>query len=118
MDCFKSGRDAAALVEAEVVLDGLAGGAACAPPKKSSPNSESAGFVALGGAGSALGVGLLRGGPVLGRAGAETSSSPNKSTTGAWRVMAEGCDGPAGGAGCLCDADLSIFAFSWTTFKG
>jgi hypothetical protein len=101
MDCFRSGRDVAALEDAADVLEGRSGGATGAVPKKSSPSRESAGFVALGGAASAFGGGLDIGGPVLGRAGVETCSSPNRSTIGAWRVMADGPEGPAGGAGCL-----------------
>lgn len=101
MDCLRSGRDVAALDDAADVLEGRSGGAAGADPKKSSPSRESAGFVAFGGAGSAFGAGFAVGGPVLGRAGAEIGSSPNRSTTGAWRVIADGPDRPGGGAACL-----------------
>lgn len=83
MDCLRSGLEFAAPEEVADVLEGRSGGAAGADPKKSSPSRESAGFVAFGGAASAFGGGLDMGGPVLGRAGAETVSSPNKSTTGA-----------------------------------
>lgn len=83
MDCLRSGRVLVALDDAADVLEGRSGGAAGAEPKKSSPSRESAGLVALGGVGSAFGAGFDMGGPVLGRAGVETASSPNKSTTGA-----------------------------------
>lgn len=101
MDCLRSGLEFAAFDEVADVLEGRSGGAAGADPKKSSPRRESAGFAALGGAASAFGVGLDMCGPVLGRAGADTGSSPNKSTTGAWRVMADGPARPGGGAACL-----------------
>lgn len=111
---MRSGLEFAALADVADVLDGRSGGAAGADPKKSSPSSESAGFVAFGGAG----VGLDIGGPVLDRAGAETGSSPKRSTTGACRVIADGPERPGGGATCLWEADLSITTFCWTTFRG
>lgn len=94
-------------------LDGLAGGAAADPPKKSNPRSESAGFVCLAAAASALGGGCDRiGGPVLGLAGAEVSS-PNRSICGVafWGARLEP-------AACLRDAERSNFAFSWTIVNG
>lgn len=97
---------------AEAVLEGLSGGADCEPPKKSNPSNESAGFVCLGGAGSAFGgAGLVIDGPVvLGRGGASVGSSPNRSTfccrlAGGWMVWLDV-------AAARCDADLSSLAFS------
>lgn len=50
MDCLRSGRDAAAEVEREDGRpEGPPEGADGAPPKKSSPSSESAGFGCAGG---------------------------------------------------------------------
>jgi hypothetical protein len=94
------------------VLEGLSGGADCELPKKSNPSNESAGFVCLGGAGSAFGgAGLVIDGPVvLGRGGASVGSSPNRSTfccclAGGWIVLLEV-------AAARCDTDLSSLAFS------
>lgn len=72
MDCLRSGLEFAVFDDVADVLEGRSGGAADAEPKKSSPRRESAGFVVFGGAASVFGVGLDIGGPVLGRAGAET----------------------------------------------
>ena len=74
-------------------LEGLLVGADGGPPKKSSPNSESAGFVcdfggadALGGGARVLGVSV-----VLGRIGGEMSS-PKRSMVGAgFDTGANGC---------------------------
>lgn len=67
------------------VLEGLAGEAVDAPPKKSIPSKLSPGFVCFGGAAGAFGApGLCTAGSVvLGRAGGAISSpgSPNKSTS-------------------------------------
>jgi hypothetical protein len=118
MDCLRSGLDGAEL-EVAVVLDGLAGGLACGPPKKSSPNKESAGLLCFGGAVSAFGGGSLSpGGPVLGRAGAAAGSSPNKSIAGPGLGAARGGGTVPAEAAAFCEADLSNFAFSWTTFNG
>jgi hypothetical protein len=80
IDCFKSDLDwGGAEASPPRSLDGRAGAAAGELPKKSSPNRDSAGFVAFGGAGFALGGGCVpNGGPVLGLAGADISS-PNRS---------------------------------------
>lgn len=113
MDCFRSVRGGAADGVADV-LDGRSGGADCVPPKKSSPNSESPGFVCFGGTAGAFGGGCLEmGSVVLGRCG---SSPPMRSTLAAGRAGAR----KAGAAGpdALCEEARSIFAFSWTTFKG
>ena len=101
------------------VLDGLAGGADCVPPKKSNPSKLSPGFVCFGGAAGAFGgPGLCTAGSVvLGLAGAAGSSvSPNKSTS---------CGLTLGGWGklplpflILPLLSLSPIAFSLTTFKG
>jgi len=85
MDCLRSGLEGTDEADDTAFeLDGLAGGAVCAPPKKSNPSNESPGFVCLGGAGSTLeGSGLLVGGSVvLGRGGPEMLSSPNRSIFG------------------------------------
>ena len=86
------------------------------PPKKSRPRSESAGFVALGGACCPGGGGLA---PtvsvVVGLAGG-VGSSPSMSIV---------CGGFCIGAGgwldveeARCEADRSSFAFSCTTLRG
>lgn len=118
MDCLRSGREGAAAAAAGPVLEGRAG-CADALPRKSSPSRESPALVCFGGAGSAFG-GTARawGGPVLARGGAGVSS-PNKSMAGCGGGAARG-----GGGVCedapprRCDAERSIWTFSWTFFRG
>lgn len=82
MDCFKSVLPEVPDVDGPV-LDGLAGGADCAPPKKSKPSKLSPGRVCFGGAAGAFGGPVLfrAGTVVLGRAGADSVGSPNRSTS-------------------------------------
>jgi hypothetical protein len=114
IDCLRSGRDGAAEApDVPVVLDGRAGGADEAPPKKSKPSNESPGLVCFGGAASALGGNArpIEGPVVLGLGGAGSGSSPKRS-------MFCCCCLTGGGLLCgalavaRCDADLSNFAFS------
>jgi hypothetical protein len=107
------------------VLEGLAGGADCPPPKKSNPSKLSPGFVCLGGATGAFDTpGLCTAGSVvLGLAGAATLSpaSPNKSTSCGRTLLPGGC----GNAPplplpfrILPLLSLSPIAFSLTTLSG
>lgn len=117
MDCFKSGLDipGEAAPGVDAVLAGrlpLDGGGAL--PKKSSPSNESPGRACLGAGCACLGAGRAVGSVVLGRTGGAISSSPNRSmeawgrlTAGGWLAVAT-----------RCEADRSIFAFSWTTARG
>lgn len=91
------------------VLDGRSGGADCVPPRKSSPNSESPGFVCFGGTAGPFGGGCLEiGSVVLGRGG--SSSPPMRSTLATGRAGARkfGADGPE----VRNEAARSILAFS------
>lgn len=101
------------------VLDGLAGGADCVPPKKSRPSKLSPGFVCFGGAtGAFCTAGLCTAGSVvLGLAGGV--SSPNRSTFCCCVTFLV-----FGGAAIppplrmLALRSLSPIAFSLTTFNG
>ncbi len=73
----------------DVALDGLPDGADDGPPKKSSPNNESAGFDCLGGAEFFGGGRPPVTSVVLGRAGG-AGTSPNRSTVGAARGIGGG----------------------------
>lgn len=116
IDCFKSDLPGTPGVLGPV-LEGLAGGADCVPPKKSKPSKLSPGFVCFVCAAGALGgPGLLiEGSVVLGLAGCGAGSSPKRSTCGA---LAGG--GTIEGAlPFLRLAPLArSFAFSCTTFNG
>lgn len=105
------------MVVPEVADAGL-GGADWELPKKSIPSKLSPGLVCFGGAAVAFGgAALTAGSVVLGLAGVASSRSPNRSTCGC---------GFLGGWGrfptledtFLTLPDLSIVAFSLTTFKG
>ena len=97
----------------EAALDGLPTPAAGALPKKSKPISDSCGRAGFGCAGGGAVLVDFGGSVVAGLAGG--SRSPNKSTLEAGRGCARGVSELA----CnLCDADLSIFAFSCTIFNG
>lgn len=86
IDCLRSDLPEDEAAAFGPVLEGLAGGADCAPPKKSIPSKLSPGLVDLGGATEDLGgAGLLReGSVVLGLAGCAAGSdmSPNRSICG------------------------------------
>ncbi len=84
IDCLRSGRDGPLDVPGvDVALDGLPEGAEAGPPKKSSPNNESAGCDCLGGAVFFAGGGRPPAtSVVLGLAGG-AGTSPNRSTFGA-----------------------------------
>lgn len=100
------------------VLEGLAGGADCVPPKKSNPSKLSPGRVCLGAAAGAFGgPGLLTAGSVvLGRAGCEAGSSPNRSTCGA---LTGGGTAPGAAPRFLKLASLSLsLTCCCTTFNG
>ena len=99
------------------VLDGLAGGADCVPPKKSNPSKLSPGLVCLGGAAGAFcTAGLCTAGSVvLGLAGG--SSSPNKSTFCVAFLVGGGAIVPLALLK-LALLSLSPIAFSLTTFSG
>jgi hypothetical protein len=102
MDCLRSDFEGpfAAPLAAPRSFDGRVGGAGAAP-KKSRPRRDSAGLVCFGGAGCALEGGcVMWGGPVLGRAGGETSS-PKRSIDGFPGLFIE--------AGCLWDEVRSTF---------
>ena len=101
------------------VLDGLAGGADCDPPKKSNPSKLSPGLVCFGGAAGAFcPAGLCTAGSVvLGLAGATISSSPNKSTFCVAVLVGGGAIVPLPFRK-LALLSLSPIAFSRTTFKG
>lgn len=102
------------------VLDGLAGGADCAPPKKSSPSKLSFGLVCFGGAAGALGgAGRLNDGSVvLGRTGWGVGSvgSPKRSISGC--LALGGCGSAAELALPFLVVPLLARARSCTTFKG
>ena len=116
MDCLRSTRGGP-LPATEGLLDGRAGDAAVGPARKSNPSSESAGCAGFGAALAFGGGGaVLVGGPVLGRAGAEMGSSPKRSTFCA-RCGARVADAVLV-PDARCEADRSIFAFSWTTLRG
>lgn len=93
MDCFRSGLEGTDAFGTAVVVEDRGGGADCVPPKKSSPRSESPGFVCFGAAGSPLGGGgrVIDGSVVLGRGGADAASSPKRSMFGA--RLADDCRG-------------------------
>ena len=117
MDDLRSARPGTPGV-AGPVLDGLAGGAECDPPRKSNPSKLSPGLVCFGGAAGAFCADLCTAGSVvLGLAGATGSSSPNKSTFCAADLV-------GGGAIVLLPflrlalLSLSPIAFSLTTFRG
>jgi hypothetical protein len=116
MDCFRSDRPGAAELLAPV-LEGLAGGADCVPPKKSKPRRLSPGLVDFGGAAGALGgAARTAGSVVLGRGGAGPVGSPNKSPS-CGRTLACG-GGGAVVAGALPFLMLFPRALCWTTFSG
>lgn len=111
MDCLRSER---LLLLPAPVVDGAAladreGGAPGASPKKSSPSSDSPGFVVFGGTTGALtGPGReIVGSTVFGRGGAMGSSS-NRFCT----------DGVAVGAFRFSEDARSSLAFSWTILRG
>ena len=115
MDCFRSVLPGTP-VDVGPVLEGLAGGVDCEPPKKSNPNKLSPGLVCFGGAATAArgGTGLLiEGSAVLGLAGAGPERSPHKSISCGLALGA--CSCPTGALPFLI---LFPLALSCTTFSG
>ena len=116
MDCLRSGLEVLVIpTEFDEALDGRAEG--WEEPKKSRPSRESPGLLCFAGAGGpAFATGLELGvSVVLGLIGGAGMSSPNRSMVGAACRCGCGC---CGAEEIRCDADLSIFAFSWTRLSG
>lgn len=99
----------------EATLAGRLLAAGCELPKKSSPSKESPGRVGFGEACACgcLGGARIEGSVVLGRTGGATSSSANKSMDACGRCCTGGWVGAT-----FCEAERSIFAFSWTRARG
>ena len=116
MDCFRSGlEDVAELFGFEAVLDERAG-AVGAPPKKSNPRRESAGFgFCCGGGGARWVVGSV----VFGLAGGDTMS-PKRSMFGCCGCARRTGPGTAlfGAEATRCELDRSICAFCFTILSG
>ena len=114
MDCLRSVLPLPGIpVVVGPVLEGLAGGVDCVPPKKSKPSRLSPGRVCFGGATVPRGGPgrLSEGSAVLGLAGPD--GSPNKSTS--CGLVLGACNGPTGALPFLT---LFPRALSCTTFNG
>lgn len=118
IDCFRSGLEGP-LDGTAAALDGLAGGFACVPPKKSNPSSDSVGFEALAaGASTRGGAADVLGAAELGRPGRAEAVKSLKRSISCFRVSGTGCGkGLESRTSRLVEACPSC-TFSLTTLRG